>query len=139
MTKEEALKAILDEIFKLNLPKIDESRRDVIHNFIATTINGDNPSSYLAVNAGLSENKEGVISYILTDKRLIKIDIDSKGSAESLTYPLNTIIGVERKLDQDRILFNISFQKGSFGLEYPQSSKKITDFFQEIENLATRG
>ena len=131
--KSETLSAIIQDIFSLDSPKIDDSRKKQITEFVITTVNGDNPTDYLVLNANLGENIKGIIAYILTNLRLIKIDIDAK-EVQSSSFPLNTIIGIERKLiDGERAQFSVSFQNGSFGLRYSPSDQKITDFFQKID------
>jgi len=131
--KEQILSSIIDSIFKLDSPKIDESRKTQISNFVISTINGDIPDDYLAINANFSENNKGATVFILTNLRLIKIDIAPK-EIKSSSFPLNTIIGIDRKIvNDDRAEFNISFQNGSFGLRYPQDDQSITDFFQKVD------
>jgi hypothetical protein len=130
--KEENLKTIINDISGLN-PILDETRKQQITNFIISAVNGDIPTSHLIINANLGENNRGIIIYILTDLRLIKIDIDAK-EIKSGSFPLNTLIGIERKLiDGDIAQFSIAFQNGTFGLRYSQDDQKITDFFQKID------
>lgn len=133
ISKEKNLKAIIDDIFKLNNPIIDEVRKQQVDNFIVSAVNGDIPTAHLIISANLGENNRGVIIYILTDLRLIKIDIDAN-EIKSGSFPLNTLIGVERKLiDGELAQFSIAFQNGTFGLRYSQDDQKITDFFQKID------
>lgn len=132
-TKKEALNAIVAEVFNLDSPQIDKARKAQIDEFIASSVNGDTPMTHLVINASVDENNKGAIIYILTNLRLIKIDIAPK-EIKSSSFPLNTLIGVDRKLiDNAQIEFSISFQNGSFGLRYSQDLKNITDFFQKIE------
>ena len=131
-SKEENLKPIIDDIFKLNNPVIDEARNQSINNFIISAINGDTPTSHLIINANLGENNRGVIIYILTDLRLIKIDIGAN-EVKSSSFPLNTLIGVERKLiDDDLAQFSIAFQNGTFGLRYSQDDQPTNRFFKKL-------
>jgi hypothetical protein len=137
-TKEEKLNEIIDDIFLLNSPKIDDSRKKQISEFIKGAVNGDNPIDRLVLNANLDENIQGVIAYILTNLRLIKIDISSN-DIQSKSFPLSTIIGIERKLVDGIAQFSVSFQNGSFGLRYSPSEHKITDFFQKIDHTRNSG
>lgn len=131
-SKEENLKAITDEIIAINTPIIGE-RKKQIHDFIISAVNGDTPTSHLIINANLGDNNAGVIAYILTNLRLIKIDIDAHG-IKSGSFPLNTLIGIERKLVDGQLeQFSVAFQNGTFGLRYSQDDQKITDFFQKID------
>lgn len=133
--KQKEIHSIIDDISKLNNPKFDPSRMSQLTDFIRTTINGDEPVAHLVLNMYLDDQRRGIISYILTDLRLIKIDIDpTKNEIESNSFPLNTIIGIERKLiDNDKTQFAISFQNGSIGLRYSPADTKITEFFQKID------
>lgn len=139
MSKEQFLKNIIDDIFKLDSPQIDESRREQIKNFITSIVNGDLPISHIAINANFSEKEEGVTVLILTNMRLIKINIFSNQEIKSNSYFLNTISAIERNLNKDgRVEFAVTFKNGSLGLRYPQDNQKITDFFQRIEHLENK-
>ena len=49
-------------------------------------------------------------------------------------YKLDTMVGVSRKLDEDRIEVEVTFQgNNAVGLRYPISSNIITKFFQKID------
>jgi len=131
--KKETLDAIVAEVFQLDSPKIDQARQEKISEFITSAVNGDTPNTHLVINASVDGDNEGAIIYILTDLRLIKIDIAPK-EIKSSSFRLNALVGVDRKLiDNDKIEFSINFQTGSFGLRYSQDLKHITDFFQGIE------
>lgn len=132
-TKQQTLDTIVAEVFQLDSPKINQIRIGQVSEFIASAVNGDTPNAHLVINASVDENNKGAIIYILTNLRLIKIDVAPK-EIKSSSFPLNTLIGVDRKLiDSDQIEFSISFQNGAFGLRYSQDLKNITDFFQKIE------
>lgn len=132
--KKQKLKSIIDEVFALNAPKIDESRKPQISDFIITTVNGDNPTESLVLNMNLGDSKKGAVAYILTDARLIMVDIGEK-ELQSKIIHLNTITSIERKLiDDNRIQLTIFLQNGSaFGLRYALSAQNITDFFQKVD------
>lgn len=134
-TKKETLDAVVAEIFQLEHPKIDKKREKQIADFIVSAVNGDMPVASLVINASVDKKNKGAIIYLLTNLRLIKVDIAPK-EAKSSSYPLNTLIGVERKLiNSDEIEFSVSFQNGAFGLRYSSELKNITDFFQKIESI----
>jgi len=132
--KKEAIDTIIDNIFKLDNPKIDDSRKQIITDFVVGAINGDEPVSDLVLNANLDDNTKGVIAYILTNFRLVKIDIDSN-EIQAKSFFLNTIIGIERKIINDYEQFSISFQNGSFGLRYSLKDQNFTKFFQQIDQV----
>lgn len=132
--KEEILHKIINEIFQLEELNIEESRRKQISDFVISTVNGDIPLHYLAIGANLeSTGKPGIIVFVITNLRLIKIDINNK-EIESKSFPLNTITGINRKIKDDQIEFSVFFQNGAFGLRYSLEDKNITHFFQKIEH-----
>lgn len=136
-SKEETLNTITDDILKLDTPIMGEARKKQINNFIISTVNGDTPTAHLIISANLGDNNRGIIIYILTNIRLIKIDIDTS-EVKSVSFPLDTMIGIERKLiDGDLTQFSIAFQNSTFGLRYSQDDQKITDFFQKVDQAGT--
>ena len=133
--KQKEIHSLIEDISKMDNPKLDPSKIPQLTDFIETTINGDEPVAHLVLNMYLDNQRRGIIAYILTNLRLIKIDIDpNKNEIESNSFPLNTIIGIERKLiDNDKAQFAISFHNGSIGLRYSPTDTKITEFFQKID------
>jgi|LauGreDrversion4_2_1035121.scaffolds.fasta_scaffold233372_1 hypothetical protein len=130
------LNDIYAEVFKLENPKISikNNRDEEIKEFIKTTINGDSINTHLAINAYLKPKILGVILYILTSVRLIKIEIDKEDGISSTSFFLNTITSIDRKMiNKDTFSIDIVFQTTSLGLRYDINNKKITDFFQTIE------
>lgn len=131
--KKEWIDKIYREIFDLSSSKIEEVEKKSICEFIDTTVNGDNINSYLVINIG-SNVISKICTYILTDIRLIQIQIEKTLEISSLTYLLNDIIGIERKLTAPgRATIQIMFKNGLVGLKYPENSYKTTEFFQEVE------
>jgi len=131
-TKQETLDAIVAEVFELDSPKI-EQKKEQVSEFIIFAVNGDTPKAHLVINASVDEDNKGAIIYILTNLRLIKIDIAPR-EIKSSSFPLNTLTGLNRKLiDDEQIELSIFFQNGSFGLRYSQDLKNITEFFQQVE------
>lgn len=130
-----AVATVMEELFKLDSPPIDKNRDVKIRDFVKLTINGDTPQKHLTINAGFGNDKEGAIVYILTNARLIEIDIDAK-EVQSSSFFLDKITSVERKLlDGDRAQIKISFTNDSFGLRYENTDQKIADFFQAIDQF----
>jgi len=135
--KEEYIRKILDEIFD----KCNEvsSQREKLFNFIKLTVNGDSPTDYLIINANLSNDEEGIVVYILTNVRLIKMDIGIKSAIQSSSFILDSIINIERKLlDADRMQVRILFPNDAFGLRYPVSDIKASNFFQSLDQARVR-
>ncbi len=136
INKEQKITKIVDDVFNIETPP-NSSRRDQITDFVTTAVNGDEPRDHLALNAMLSANNTGVILYILTNFRLIKIDIGANDILSN-SFHLTALIGAERKfINPDLIQFSLSFPNGSFGLKYSPTDKKITDFFQLIDQAST--
>ena len=82
----------------------------------------------------LQTKQLGVVLYVLTNTRLIKIEINDHTNSSS--FFLNTITSIERKIiNKESISIDIMFQNSSLGLSYPIKNKKITSFFQNIEQL----
>lgn len=134
MATPEDIKKIADKVFSLDSPKIEESRRQQISDFLGTTINGDAINDFLAINANLSKEREGVLVYVLTDKRIIKISIDAKeNSVQSSDLFLHRIsTGWEIK-EGERTEVRISSEDGNFSLRYPPSNQEITEFFKKVD------
>lgn len=127
------LDKIVSEIFQLDSPKIEAARKSDIADFIKSAINGDDIKSHLVINSGLKNNRSGALAYVLTNRRIVKIEIDEQ-EVQSVSYPLGKIIGYERKLiEGNRASININFPDDSFGLRYPSSNEEITAFFQQVD------
>lgn len=124
---------VLKQIFDLDHPKINENRREIVGDFVKTTVNGDTIQAYLVMNADLREKEEGALVYILTNKRLIKVTI-GKDAESAASLPLNKIIGIENKQTTSNGKANVEvvFQNNVWGLEYSIKNKKITEFFQKL-------
>jgi len=133
--KKEYIGGIIKDIFDLPSPKIQESRKKDITEFVNIAINGDTIDSHLVLDIS-NDEKPSVAVYILTDKRLIQIDIETDIEAKSSVYLLSEIIGVERKLiESDRMEVRIIFKNGLVGLRHPKKASTTTAFFQKIEQI----
>lgn len=132
-TNKEFLKKIIDEIFQITNPAIEKARESEIYSFIETIINGDTSKEYLVITASLEESKMAILVYILTDKRLIKIDITPIQGIKSASFLLSSMSGVQRDLEADRSTIRLNFQSGSVGLRYDTANQKINNFFQQVE------
>jgi hypothetical protein len=133
MSNEDILNKIIQTISGSNNPKIERVRLNQISDFIKTTINGDEAKECLTVNAILKKDTDGILVYVLTNLRLINIEIDAH-AVRSSSFPLDTMIGIDRKLmDGNRIAVEVSFQNGSLGLAYSSTDQTTTDFFQKVD------
>ncbi len=128
----ESIDKIVDEIFRLDSPPVDSSRRQAVVEFIKTTINGDSVSKHLAINALLSKDKEGVIVCVLTDFRLVKIDIDAAGKEMKSADFFLRKTDMEWTLSEgDRSGIRLSSSHNAFSLTY--SDPGVTEFFKEVD------
>ncbi|MFA6216267.1 MAG: hypothetical protein WDL87_01240 [Candidatus Omnitrophota bacterium] len=139
MITDELLNTILDEIFALTEPTINKSRRSIIGEFIKSTVNGDTPQKYLVINCNFGKDRRGALVYILSNIKLIKIEIDDKNTSSS-SLSLSAIINIDKKLQDNNIAeVAIYFQNDSMGLIYAADNKKINDFFQEVDLARAKG
>jgi hypothetical protein len=131
---------IIEEVFSLDSPRIDASRRDQVSTFITSTVNGDQTiHAHLVLNAGLGQNRTGALVYILTNLRLIKVEIDER-NVQSSSPSLSTLVNVDRKLmDGNKISVSVIFQNDFFGLTYSSTGEAITDFFQQVDQARVKG
>ena len=133
MATPESLNQIINEIFALPNPQIASSRRENIASLVQSTINGDSIVDHLSFNANVKPNVMGALVYVLTDRRIVKFDIDPN-DIKSVSFPLDTIIGVSRSLEGGRAGIQLSFQgSGSFGIKYTPPNPKIESFFQKVD------
>jgi hypothetical protein len=110
-------------------------RQAAVCEFVTTTINGDDIVSHIVVAATLSENRAGVLVYVLTNARALKFEIDDKTIGVEGPY-LKDIVSVNRKILEDgRSQFEIAWTGGMYGLRYPASEKGVTDFFLRVEQV----
>lgn len=139
MPDQERITQIINELFSLNSPTIDDSIKEPARGFIADTINGDEVLSYLVINSNFGKDRKGAIVYALTNARLIKISIEGK-NIESIKPNLSEIVNFERKLvDGNRLSVGISFSNDEFiGLRYSAKNEGITAFFQKVDQSRPR-
>lgn len=139
MNKDKQIKSIVAEIFEIPSPKIDESYRNQIYDFIKTTINGDSDIKYYLAIDVIINQKDGVVIYVLTDKRLIQFEIDADGEIKSGSLILKQIIGgIVRSLSENGTKMEVilrSHPDVTAGLKYDIKNDKITKFFEEVEQV----
>lgn len=100
------VESMVNEAINLDPSYFNQNKIAQIKEFTSSTINGDSPISYLTVYANLDNKKQGIVIYILTNLRFIKIGINKE--IKSNSYPINTITGIERSLlEDDRAQFGI--------------------------------
>lgn len=119
---------------------ITQISKEKISQFIATTINGDEYISHVSFRAQLSKDREGLLVYILTSAKVVKIEID-KADTQAFTFYLKDLVGVTRSIANDQSGTNqtiFEFKQGSFGLRYFSDMKWLEDFFSRTEALAEK-
>lgn len=133
-TKEEYINTIIQEIFELDEIAIDKSRRQELYDFITRTINGDMPEKHFIINLD-----EEVFVYILTNLRIIKIDINDK-KIQSSIFAIADIKEIEmiKLVKEERMQSKVIFSNNTMGLIYPIDDNKALEFFQAIDNLRVK-
>lgn len=131
MIKEESLKAIVDEIFAFDSPKIEEEYKAQILDIITVAINGDEINNYLVIDVIVS-GEDGIVAYVLTNARLVQFRINTKGEIKSTSFPLANMAGVEWSATSDGKR-EVQISGLPVGFRYNPSKTNITDFFQKTE------
>lgn len=124
---------LITEIFALDDPAVDQSRNQEVREFVTRAINGDDPKKHLVINID-----ETAAIYILTNLRVIKIDIDAKKIWSSSFVLSSVTIQTEKLRDEANMQTRLLFQGNSFGLIYPINDEKALSFFQAIDDLRVR-
>jgi len=115
--------------------------RENIKQFITKEINGDELIAHLAIDATLSKDRDGILVYLLTSAKIVKIEID-KEKVQSFSSYLKEVTGVNRTLlnnpegNSARIV--VEFVQGSFGLRYSSTDKNIDSFFQKVDEAVRK-
>ena len=129
---------IMEAVYALNTPNLgwNYERNTQDEELIRIVINGDEIREYLPIIANITPKNPGILLYILTNARLIKIEISKKEKITSISYFLNIMISIDRKnLENNRMSINIIFHNTSVGLTYNMENRNITEFFQKIEEF----
>ncbi|MGD0168513.1 MAG: hypothetical protein ABSE54_02195 [Smithella sp.] len=115
--------------------------KENIQRFITKEINGDDLIAYLVIGANLSKDRDGVLVYLLTSAKIVKIEID-KEQVQSFSSYLKEVTGVNRTLlnnpsgNSARIV--VEFLQGSFGLRYSAGDEIIDSFFQKVDEAVRK-
>jgi hypothetical protein len=107
-----------------------------IKQFLVKEINGDSLTNHLVIAATLAKDKQGLLVYLLTTAKIVKIEIDNEKVQSSSAY-LKDVTGVNRtsfkNVNDNRSQISIEFPQGRFGLLYPLNDTKIDSFFQKVD------
>lgn len=132
--KDAFVQSIVETIYQLPSPKLDESRKIQISSIINVVINGDSVITYLVSDVNISDHL-AIYVYILTNNRFIVVTIDTRNEINTYPFfikemqkisfksPEPNIISVEIELSGNKLL----------GLRYPTNNEKITSFFQCLD------
>lgn len=134
MADQAAVQKIADKVFDLAGSPIDVSRKEQVAGFLATMINGDSAiTDSLVISANFGKDREGVAVYVLTNVRLIKINIDAKDNTiKSSSFFIHKLRTEWKISDGDKSEVRISTNdEDAFSLAY--SNKDITAFFQKVD------
>jgi hypothetical protein len=112
-----------------------------IRQFLTKEINGDELISYLVLGATLSKDRNGVLVYLLTSAKIVKIEID-KEQVQSFSSYIKEVTGVNRTLlnntKGNSAHIVVEFIQGSFGLRYSAGDEKIDSFFQKVDEAVRK-
>lgn len=124
---------LIEEVFALDDPAVDKSRHQEVRDFVIRAINGDDPKRHLVINID-----ETASIYILTNLRVIKVDIDAKKIWSSSFVLSGITIETEKLRDDANMQTKLLFQGNSFGLIYPLGDEEPSRFFQAIDDLRVK-
>lgn len=139
------LQPILTKIYAWEgkaVPSVDHAKFEA---FLQSVLNGDQEvKASIAFGAMLSKGGGGIVTYLLTEARLIRIRIDEKGDFDSADIYVTKIIGVNRQVSSSQphkendAEVKVVTDKGFFGLQYVSSDKEIEDFFSQVEAVVRK-
>ena len=109
--------------------------------FFRSAVNGDRLIDSLSFATTLSEGQAGILLYVLTSAKLIKVEIDAKGLRSSDAYLVH-LVGITRSVFTDAdgepyTKIGVEFiQGGGFGLRYSTHDSDVTEFFSSVDQAA---
>lgn len=138
------LQPILTKIYAWEgkaVPSIDHTKFET---FLQSVLNGDHEvKASIAFGATLGKGGSGIVAYLLTEARLIRIRIDDKGGFDSADIYVTKIVGVNRQVlsqssDGNDAEVKVLTEKGFFGLQYVSGDKDIENFFSQLEAVVRK-
>lgn len=136
----EKIQPLLDKIYGLG-EQSNQIDKVSFEPFIKSLVNGDDFMGSLVILANLAGGKKGILVYILTNVKLIKVTI-SGAEIYSATAYLNQIIGVEKSFKEEnkekRAQISVEFPQGRFGLGYPADDAETDSFFQAVDQAVRK-
>ncbi len=135
MATSEQIQPVLQKFLDLREPPVPLNKA-TLEPFLTSVINGDEVVDSIVFPATLREGRKGVLGYILTTTKVIKIEIDEKESKSSPVY-LRDVLAVTRTFPgptgSDRAKVLVEVAQGSFGLSYPVNNQTIDQFFRRVD------
>jgi hypothetical protein len=128
------IQEILEDIYNLPNPKLEESRKTQIKTVIDNAINGDSTREHLSIDVLVSKETY-IYVYVLTAKRLIVFAISPKNEVNSNSFSLQEMQKVNfNSPEPAKMSIEIVLSNGNaFGLKYSEENKSITSFFQKLD------
>jgi hypothetical protein len=115
--------------------------KDGIRQFLTKEINGDTLIDHLVIGASLGKDRDGLLVYLLTTAKIVKIEID-KEKVQSFSSYLKEVTGVNRTLlnnaQGNNAQVSVEFPQGKFGLQYPGNLTNIDSFFQKVDETVRK-
>ncbi len=135
------LQPILDAVLELQQQGRVEINQAKFETFLQSAVNGDDLISYLAVATCFGDNQPGILLYLLTSSRIIKIEMDATRMQASPAYHTQ-VVGISRSLLSDTeaeydAQVVVNFTQGSFGLKYT-TDPTIDEFFNQVDQAVRR-
>ncbi len=125
------IKPILDRAFQIKTPiTLDKGS---FSSFVKSVVNGDSVVDFLVLSAALKNGKHGLISFILTNSKLIRISVSGNDDFSSDTAYLNQITGIQKSAKGGKAKIIVEFSQDSLGLSYPIGDLDIERFFQAVD------
>ena len=136
----EKIQTLLDKIAGLG-ESSKQINQETFVPFIKSLVNGDDFVGSLVIQANLAGGKKGILIYVLTSAKLIKVTVSDADVLSASTY-LNQIIGVEKSFRDEngekRAQISIEFPGGRFGLGYPANDTEVDNFFQAVDQAVRK-
>ncbi len=136
--KSKYIDEIAQELSVLSSKKIHGVRQQEITDMIRAAVNGDEIAAHLVTDVTLKEDRPGISIFILTNKRLIQLDIEmvNENVSGMLTFALSDMDGIDLKSNIPGVKeAMIDFKTHVVGLKYPTEESNVTKFFEVIEQV----
>lgn len=133
MLKKELINSIIVKISKESPFNIPTIRKNLIFKLIEETVNGDHIIDSIILSAKISKTIDGILCFILTNTKIIKISLD-ENNTESSSWKITDLNSIERKIiDGKKAEINLLFSNDGMGLRYPIDNEDLNKFFKKID------